>query len=148
MNAFYSPFIIPLGAFVMVLGIVLTISISKYHQRKLQSEERMAAIARGIPLPPEPVDVEMAAWSAARTEDPRLAASKSRKAGIILVAIGIGIIVGLVSIAWLVNERDVLAGCIGGIIPLFIGLGLLLDYALQTRDLEREDAKAKQPTRG
>lgn len=90
----------------------------------------------------------MAAWSASRTQDPRLAASRSRKAGIILVAVGIGIIVGLVSIAWLVNERNVMAGCIGGIIPLFIGLGMLLDYALQVRDLEREEAKPNQPARG
>jgi hypothetical protein len=74
--------------------------------------------------------------------------ARTRRGGIIMVAVGLGIIVGLVAIAWTQHEQDALAGCIGGIIPLFIGLGLLLDYTLQKRDQEREDTRASQQRRG
>jgi hypothetical protein len=46
-----SPFIIPVAAFAMVLGIVIVNTISGYNTRRLQSEERLAAIAKGLPIP-------------------------------------------------------------------------------------------------
>jgi hypothetical protein len=135
MEAFHSPFIVPVAAFIMVLGIIAINSLHRFNVRKLQSEERLAAIARGLALPPEPPSAM--AW---RPEDPRMAAANTRKAAIILIAVGLGIMAGLGLIAYLVGEREVMAGFIGGIIPLFIGIGMLVDYGMQKRELEKDGA--------
>jgi len=135
---FNSGYSIPISAFALAFGIVLVTTLNRYHIRKLQSEERMAAIARGLPFSPEPVP-EPGAY------DPKRNAAKSRTGGIVLIGVGLGIIVGLALISWVVQVREALAGCIGGIIPLFIGIGMLVDYMLQTRDIRRAEARAPIP---
>jgi len=47
----------------------------------------------------------------------------------------------LASGAGLPNGRDAQPGCSGGIIPLFLAPAMLLNYALQTRDRQREAPK-------
>lgn len=131
MEAFHSPFIVPIGAFIMVLGIIAINSLHRFNVRRLQSEERLAAIARGLPLPPEPP-------VAMKQDNPSMTAANTRRAGIILIAVGLGIVAGLGLIAYLVSEREVMAGFIGGIIPLFIGIGMLVDYGMQKREIEKE----------
>lgn len=141
MQVLYSPFIVPVCAFALALGIVAIVTLNRYHVRKLQSEERMAAIARGLPLPPEPLPD-----GGAYEVDPFRRAANARKSGIILVGVGLGIITGLAVIAVLTQERMVMAGSIGGIIPFFIGVGMLVDYRLQLRDLQEAAPGAKRET--
>ncbi len=134
-----SPFIVPIGAFAMVLGIVLISTMHRYQVRRLQSEERLAAIARGLPLPPEPVNQ----FSGPNGLDsPERRAAKTRSSAIVLIAVGLGIIGGLAVIAQVVGEHEVLAGTIGGIIPLFIGLGMWIDYRMQAHDIEKSAKSA------
>ncbi len=40
-------------------------------------------------------------------------------------------------LAWIVSEHEVLSGGAVGLIPLAIGVGFLIDYNLQKRDLSR-----------
>ena len=136
-----SPFIVPIGAFAMVLGIILINTMHRYHVRKLQSEERLAAIARGLPLPPEPVNQFSGPFG---TDSPERRAAKTRSSAIVLIAVGLGIIFGLGVIAHM-TTREVMAGTIGGIIPLFIGIGMWIDYRMQARDIERAAANSPQP---
>jgi hypothetical protein len=127
-HSMFSPFVIPVAAFAMVLGIVIANNISNYHSRKLQSEERMAAIAKGLPLPEpqaEPVAVI----------DQRKRARGLRTGGIVCVAVGVGLALFSFALTWIVEEHDVLAVAAAGLIPLAIGIGLLVDYAFQIRDL-------------
>ncbi|MGC2161724.1 MAG: DUF6249 domain-containing protein [Silvibacterium sp.] len=136
-----SPFIIPVAAFAMVLGIVVVANISNYHTRRLKSEERMAAIAKGIPLPPEP-SMELTALG----QMERLSASEEaarharglRTGGIVCIAVGVGMAVFSFFLTWIVQERDVLAVAAAGLIPFAIGVGLLVDYALRNRTLRPE----------
>jgi len=121
-HSMFSPFVIPVAAFAMVLGIVIANNISNYHSRKLQSEERMAAIAKGLPLPEpqaEPVAVI----------DQRKRARGLRTGGIVCVAVGVGLALFSFALTWIVGEHDVLAVAAAGLIPLAIGIGLLVDYA-------------------
>lgn len=132
-SMFFSPFVIPVAAFALVLGIVIANNIANYNTRKLQSEERMAAIAKGLPLPEpsaEPVAVV----------DQRKRARGLRTGGIVCVAVGIGLALFSFALTWIVGEHDVLAVAAAGLIPLAIGVGLLVDYAFQMRDLNSSGA--------
>jgi len=129
-----SPFIIPVAAFAMVLGIIIVNTISGYHTRRMQSEERMAAIAKGLPIPepsPEPIPVV----------DQHRRARGLRTGGIVCTSVGVGLALFGFALTWIVGDHDVLAVSASGIIPLAIGIGLLVDYVFQIRDLAQQQAR-------
>ena len=129
-----SPFIVPVAAFAMVLGIVIVNMISGYQTRRLQTEERLAAIAKGIPIPepiPEPIQII----------DHYRRARGVRMGGIICTAGGLGLAVFGLVLTWIVQEHDVLVVAAASLIPLSIGIGLLVDYAFQKRDLPQQQAQ-------
>jgi hypothetical protein len=129
-----SPFIVPVAVFAMVLGIVIVSTISSIHTRRMQSEERLAAIAKGIPIP-EPIPEAIPVY------DQHRRARAVRLGGIICAAGGIGISVFGLLLTWIVQEHDVLVVAAAGLIPLAIGAGLLVDYAFQKRDLAQQLAQ-------
>jgi len=110
---------IGLVAVVMSLGIPLGVMYTYYHVRKLRSEERLAAIARGVDIPMEP---ELSQGG------------RSRRWGILLVAGAIGYIVAFGLVARL-TEPDAWTAAAFGVIPLAVGMGFLLDWTLIRRDL-------------
>jgi len=138
MHGIYSPFIVPVAAFAMVLGIVIVANISNYHTLRLKSEEHMAAIAKGIPLPPDP-DTELVA-TASRTAyvDRPQNARGLRTGGIVLMSVGVGLGLFGFFLAWIVQEHDVLVVAAAGLIPLVIGIGLLADYGLRIRGVAQK----------
>jgi len=89
--------------------------------RKLRSEERLAALARGTEIPIEP---ELSQYA------------RSRRAGILLVSGGAGFILMFAMIARVVGEPQTLVGSAFGILPLAVGLGYFVDAALIHRDLK------------
>ena len=108
---------IGLVAVIMIFGIPLAALFTYYRVRKLRTEEKLAAIARGVPVPMEP-ELSQAA--------------RSRRAGIVLVAGALGYIATFALIAR--SEPDVLVAASFGAIPLAIGLGYFLDATLVRRD--------------
>ena len=108
-----------LAAVVMFLGMPTAIlgMYTFYRVRKLRTEERLAAIQRGITVPMEP-DLSEAA--------------RSRRSGILLVAGAIGYMITFTLIARV--ERDAWIVAAFGAIPLTLGLGYFLDSALIRRD--------------
>jgi hypothetical protein len=89
-----------------------------YHVRKLRTDERLAAIARGANVPMQPELSE---------------AARSRRSGILLVAGALGYIATFALIARV--ESDAWVAAAFGIIPLAVGMGFFLDSALIRRDL-------------
>jgi len=134
MHAFFSPFMVPVAAFAMVLGIIIVANISNYHTRRLKSEERMAAIAKGIPLPPDLEDIQDHIPVATAMQKAR----GLRTGGIVCISVGIGMALFSFALTWIVQEHNVLAVAAAGIIPLAIGVGLLVDYTLRVRSLPQE----------
>ncbi len=110
-------FLVPIAALVVV-----------YLTRRLQSEERMKAIEKGVPIPFEPVE-------------PRERAARTRRWAIVLVALGLGVIVVSVATVAVEHDRDgfILAGFAA--IPILIGLGLLVDYRLRMKEIAAEEAR-------
>ena len=112
--------IVGLAAVIMLFGIPIVGigSYTFYRVNKLRTEERLAAIARGVPVPLEPELSQPA---------------RSRRAGILLVAGAIGYITTFAMIARV--EPDAWVAASLGAIPFTLGLGFFLDSALVRRDL-------------
>jgi len=108
-----------LAAVIMIFGMPTAIlgMYTYYRVRKLRSEERMAAIQRGVNVPMEPELSEVA---------------RSRRHGILLIAGAVGYMLTFTIIARI--EPDALIAAAFGAIPFTLGLGYFLDSALIRRD--------------
>lgn len=113
--------IVGLAAVVMLFAIPLVGigSYTYYRVNKLRTEERLAAIARGVAVPMEPELSQTA---------------RSRRAGILLVAGAIGYVATFAMIARV--EPDAFIAASFGAIPFMLGLGFFLDSALVRRDMQ------------
>lgn len=107
-----------LVAVTMFFGVPLAGMYTYYRVRKLRTEEKLAAIARGVSVPMEP-ELSQAA--------------RSRRSGILLVAGALGFMITVALIAR--TEPDAWKAVAFGAIPLALGLGFFLDSALVRRDL-------------
>jgi len=136
MDFMMSPFIVPVagcavGAIAIVSGIWF-----EAQQRRNKAEQRMAMIARGIPI----AEIEKLLGSGdeeKRVRDPLRSLGNARRTGVVLVSVGLGLALFFITLSIIVSERDVLAGAAVGIIPLVIGIGFFIDYNLQKRELSR-----------
>jgi hypothetical protein len=136
-DAWSSPFVVPVAGCFMILGIVAVSVWSGTRHREMESQERLAAIAKG--LVPPPTKDELAITNAFQGRPAINAARRrafSRTGALVLIGTGLGMIVMCVLIAYIVGERDVLCGAAAGLIPLAIGVGLYIDSHLQARDIE------------
>jgi len=111
--------LIGLVAVILGMGIPLGALYTFYRVRKLRSEERLAAIARGVDIPMEPELTQ---------------AARSRRAGILLVSGALGYIMTFGLIAQIQGDRDVWTAAAFGIIPLAVGIGYFLDWTMIRRD--------------
>lgn len=108
-----------LAAVVMLFGMPVALlgMYTFYRVRKLRTEERLAAMQRGVPVPMEPDLTE---------------AAHSRRAGILLIAGAVGYMLAFTIVARV--EPDALVAGAFGAIPFTLGLGYLLDSTLIRRD--------------
>ncbi|HEY6769556.1 MAG TPA: DUF6249 domain-containing protein [Candidatus Sulfotelmatobacter sp.] len=108
-----------LAAVIMLFGMPTAIlgMYTFYRVRKLRTEERLLAIQRGVTVPMEPDLPE---------------GSRSRRAGILLVAGAIGYMTTFALIGRV--EPDAWMAAAFGAIPLALGLGFFVDSALIHRD--------------
>ena len=109
--------LVGLVAVIMTLGIPLGGMYTYYRVRKLRTEERMGAIARGVNVPMEPELSQVA---------------RSRRSGILLVSAALGYSLTFALIARV--EPDAWVAASFGVIPFAIGLGFFVDSVLVRRD--------------
>jgi hypothetical protein len=113
--------VIGLVAVVLTCGLPVAALYTYYRVRKLRTEERLAALARGTDIPMEP---ELSQFA------------RSRRAGILLVSGGLGFMMMFAVIARVVEEPHTLVAVAFGILPLAVGIGYFLDAALIHKDLK------------
>ncbi len=139
-DLFFSPFIIPVAGCLTGLGIVLGGIYAGIRSREMQSRERLALIASGQPIPPtleELAIIHGAKTKVAQRDDGRGA----RRAGIVLLSVGLGIAAFFVALALILQVRGVLCGAAVGLIPLLMGVGFLVDARINSREAAREAAQ-------
>lgn len=105
------------AAVVMTLGIPIAALYTYFRVRKLRTEERLAAIARGVNVPMEPELSQVA---------------RSRRSGILCVAGAVGYMATFAMIGRV--EPDAWVAASFGAIPFAIGLGFFVDAFLVRRD--------------
>jgi len=110
--------VVGFAAVVMALGIPIAALYTFYRVRKLRTEERIAALARGVNVPMEPELSQVA---------------RSRRSGILLTAAAVGWIVTFSLIGRF--EHDAWIAGYFGVIPLALGVGFFIDAFLVRRDL-------------
>ena len=108
-----------LAAVVMFFSFCLAVPgfYTFYRVRKLRTDERLAAIQRGVEVPMQPELSESA---------------RSRRAGILLIAGAVGYMLAFTILAR--YEPDAMMAGAFGAIPFTLGLGYFLDSALIRRD--------------
>jgi hypothetical protein len=134
-----SPFSVPIAAFIAWAAVVGFKSLARFNVRKLQSQERLLAIEKGQPLPPddpaEPFEEKgrRSREKSAESEEERVAGL--RTGGIVCLAVGVGLAVFGALLAHILDVRAVLSVSASGLIPMAIGVGLLVDVRLRSKSL-------------
>ena len=132
-----SPFLVPLAGILVAIVAIISGAVSQMHNNRLKADQRMALLARGM----SPQEIEVFLKSSSEMEkapkDPLRSLANARRAAIVLISTGLGLVVFFVAIALIERERDVYAGAACGLIPLFIGIGFIVDYNMQKRELSR-----------
>ena len=109
---------IGLVAVILIFSVPGALCYTYYRVRKLKTEEKLAAIAKGIAVPMEPELSQVA---------------RSRRAGLLLVTGGLGYALTFVLIGRV--EPDAFTAAAFGMIPTAIGIGFFIDAMLVRRDL-------------
>jgi len=137
MEVLRTPFIVPIGAFVVAIVAIISGIWSQAHARRVKAEQRMVMLARGMSID----EIEKLLGSSEEEvrppKDPVRSLGNARRAGIILVSSGIGLMLFFIALTVIVHTREVLSGAAVGFIPLAIGIGFFIDYHLQKRELSR-----------
>jgi hypothetical protein len=133
-----SPFIVPVAGCAMIAAIVWSTSWSSARKRQIESEERLAAIARGVPVPP--TQEELALSTNRPAPDALRRRGNVRRGGIVLIATSIGLALFFIILWAVIGVREILSGVACALIPFGIGVGLLIDARIQTRELEETTA--------
>lgn len=141
-----SPFIVPVAGCAMIGSIVVAGIWSGVRTREIRSHERLARIAQGLPVEPDMDDAVASAMMSKSGSGANFGGSgprwptdggNARRAGIVLVSIGLGLMGFFVLLALLVRTTEVLIPAAAGLIPFAIGVGFLVDARLKRKEFEQ-----------
>jgi hypothetical protein len=140
MGSIVGPYVVPLAVFVWLTIIGIAKIMGQAQARRVMAEQRMVMLQRG--MTPEQIEQVLKPTQAevdedAKVKDPLSSLGNARRAGIVLVSIGAGIVVFGLLLTAIVREREVYTVAAAGLIPLAIGIGFFVDYSLQKRELSR-----------
>jgi len=148
MEVLTTPFIVPLGAFVVAIVAIVAGIWLEAHKSRVKAEQRMAMIARGMPI----TEIEQLLGTKDEEQrppkDPLRSLGNARRAGIVLVSSGVGIMLFFITLTVILQQREILSGAAVGLIPLAIGIGFFIDYNLQKRELSRFGLEVEADNRG
>lgn len=110
---------IPIMAVMGGILIAITAIVMNGRRRDLEHRERLLAMEKGLPMPTEPPVKERPKYSNRRAN------------GLVLTGIGVALTIAM----WVEDGAD---SGVWGLIPLFIGIGLLIAGHLDKAEWERE----------
>lgn len=138
-----DPVVIPVMAMLIPIVAIIAGAYSQAHAKRMRADQTMAMIARGVPL------AEIEAFQQRHPDgrergvkDPMRSLGNARRTAMVLIPLGIGLFVffivfGIVALHHIDQTAGwSMIGCSAtGLIPLAIGIGFLVDYRMQQREL-------------
>lgn len=137
MEIWSTPFIVPVAGCAMVLGLGVAGIYSEIQSKRLRAEQRMAMLSRGVPIEEIEKILTKGGDIDRPVRDPLRSLAIARRTALVLISSGIGLIIFGLLLAAILQIREVYATPAAGVIPLAIGIGFLVDYKLQARELAR-----------
>lgn len=137
MHMHFDVWAIPMGAFLVAIVAIVSGVVGDAQRQRLKAEQRMAMVARGMSANDIDKLLGKASGDGRPVRDPLQSLANTRRTAIVLISSGVGLALFFIVLSIVVGERDVLAGAAVGLIPLSVGVGFLIDYNLQKRDLSR-----------
>jgi hypothetical protein len=128
---------IPLGAFAVAIVAIISGVVGEAHRQRVKAEQRLAMVARGMSADDIDKLLGKSNNDGRPARDPIQSLANARKTAIILISSGIGLVLFFLALTLILHEHDVLSGAAIGLVPISIGIGFLIDYKLQKRDLSR-----------
>ena len=112
-------------------GVLIAITGIIVNGRKKEQEhrERLVAMEKGIAPPPAPVEIERPKYSSRRAN------------GLVLTGIGLALTIAM----WVADGAE---SGIWGLIPLFIGFGLLIAGAIDKKEYDEKARAMERNNRG
>jgi hypothetical protein len=111
------------GVMIAITGIVVG-----GRRKELEHRERITAMEKGLPVPAIPVESERPKYSSRRA------------GGLVMTGIGLALVIALSA------EEGFSDGGVWGLIPLFIGLGLLIAGTMDKREYDAAGRRNNQTT--
>jgi len=145
MNFFNSPFSVPIAAMLVGAIAIIVGFANSMSSRRVKAEQRMAMIARGMKAEDIAMLLSVPDDDRRTIRDPQRSLVATRRTGIILCSIGIGAIIFFLLLVHIENDRDIYSGAAAALVPVAIGIGFLIDYKLQKRDLANSGATIELP---
>jgi hypothetical protein len=137
MSAFDSPFVVPVAGCVMILGLGVAGIYQEMRSKELRSQERIAMLNRGVPLAEIERMSAHAVDSDKKVRDPLRSLANARRTALVLLSAGVGLMLFGVMLEMIVRERETLVVAAAGVISVCVGIGFLIDYNMQKRELSR-----------
>src|SRR5882762_10486714 len=103
MNWQFSPFIVPLGAFAVAIVAIVAGIMSEAHKRRLKAEQRMTMVARGMSADDIDKLLGKVEEDDRPVKDPLRSMANARRAGIVLISIGVGVIGFFLLLTWILH---------------------------------------------
>ena len=136
---FPTVFIIPVVAMLIPIVAIIGGIWTKINSDRLRADQRMAMLARGHSL----AEIDAALRSRgghdcdAPAKDPMRSLGNARRTAVVLISLGVGTILFFLAVDAVLQTRGALAGAATGLPLLILGLGFVVDYQLQKRELSR-----------
>ena len=89
MDWHWSPFMIPLGAFVVAIVAIVSGVVSEAHRQRLKADQRLAMVARGMNADDIDKLLGKSSSDGKRVRDPLQSLANTRRTAIVLISSGV-----------------------------------------------------------
>lgn len=132
-----SPFVVPVAGCAMILGLGCFGIYSEVEQKRMRSQERMALLSKGMSIEDVQKLLSTPEFDQDSPKDPMRILGTARRAATVLLSSGLGLVILGFLLASILHLHTLLVVSAGGIVPIAIGVGFLIDYRMQMRELNR-----------
>lgn len=137
MDLFDSPFIVPVAG--CATGVILGVGgmYVEVRKREIRARERTVMLQHGIPIAEIERLQSIRDHQEKTPHDPMRSLTNARRTMLVLISSGTGLVLFGALLFLLFRDRGDLVVSAVGLVDICVGLGFLVDYTMQKRELSR-----------